>query len=119
MKRHGFTLIELLVVITIVSILTAVALPQYSVYKKKAFDLRAQEDLRNVAIAEEAYFIESEKYLSCRDDECTDLPGITKISKGVTINIQADESVFTGTSTHTHGSGKIFRWDSEQGGLLE
>lgn len=58
--QQGFTLIELLVVMGIVSALIAVALPRYSDYRANAFDARAELDLRSVAMAEEAYFLENE-----------------------------------------------------------
>ncbi len=113
----GFTLIELLATIAIVGILIAIAIPQYAEYKKRGFDTRAKVDLRNVAIAEEAHFIDTESYLSCADAGCTALPGIATLSQGVTLAITATATGFTGTSTHSHGSGIIFRWNSDLGGL--
>ncbi len=115
----GFTLLELLVVIAIMGILTAISLPRYVEYKQRAFDARAWEDLRNVATAEEAYFLDFEHYLSCADITCTELPGIARISKGVTLAMTGDDTNFTGESSHPQGSGKVFMWDSELGGLQE
>jgi general secretion pathway protein G len=60
--QRGFTLIELLVVMGIVSSLVAVALPRYASYRAHAFDTRAEIDLRSIAMAEEAYFLERESY---------------------------------------------------------
>jgi type IV pilus assembly protein PilA len=120
LPQSGFSLIELLVVIAIISALTAIAVPQYAEYRAKAFDLRALEDLRNVAIAEEAYFADSERYLACSNLECaTTLPGIARISAGVVLTIETSEESFTGTSSHPKGSGKTFRWESAEGGLVE
>ena len=116
--QTGFTLIELLVVIAIVSILAAIAIPQFTSYKKKGFDIRALSDLRNVATAEEAYFIDNESYLSCNVASCSRLPGVGALSKGVELAMIAIDGAFTGTSTHPRGSGKIFQWDSERGGLV-
>jgi type IV pilus assembly protein PilA len=112
-------LIELLVVITIVSILTAIAIPEYRRYRANAYDLSASFNLRSIATAEEAYFLENESYLSCSNQECLSLPGIVAISKGVEISIEATHSGFTGSSTHKLGSGKIFNWDSSQGGIVD
>ena len=118
---HGesaFTLIELLVVMTIIGILTAIAVPEYQSYRARSFDLRALSDLRNVAIAEEAYFLDSEQYLSCEGLSCSNLPGIVALSQGVSLQITATDTNFTGRASHRQGSGREYLWDSLQGGLL-
>lgn len=117
--QHGFTLIELLVVMGIVSALIAVALPRYGHYRANAFDSRAELDLRSVAMAEEAYFLEHEKYLSCAGETCSQLPGIQRLSDGVTLSITTTATGFTGTASHPKGSGKRFSWDSTQGGMMK
>lgn len=118
MKNNlGFTLLELLVVVTIIGVLSAITVPQFNDYRRRAFDARALSDLRNVAIAEEAYFMDEEEYLSCVNDECATLPGIPGISEGVTINMAANGDTFTGLASHIKGTGRAFEWDSERGGL--
>ena len=119
MREDAFTLIELLVTMAIVGILTAIAVPQYNQYKQRAFDVRAASDLRNVANAEEAYFLDNEEYLSCDNDSCADLPGISSLSPGVTLQVTAADINFTASSTHPLGTGKIFEWDSDQGGMID
>ena len=49
MKRNkkGFTLIELLVVVGIISILAAIAIPQFSSYRKKGFAAEINSDAHN------------------------------------------------------------------------
>jgi prepilin-type N-terminal cleavage/methylation domain-containing protein len=118
-RRHqqGFTLIELLVVMGIISTLIAIALPRYATYRASAFDSRAENDLRSVALAEEAYFLENDKYLACSDASCTSLPGIKRLSSGVSLAVTTTDTGFRGTASHPKGSGKEFVWDSEQGGL--
>lgn len=116
-NKEGFSLLELLVALTIVGVLTATAIPQYASYKRRGYDYRASTDLQTVALAEEAYFLDSERYLDCNGVSCTTLPGVQKISDGVQIVITSDEDSFIGTSTHPKGSGKTYRWDSDRGGI--
>lgn len=113
----GFSLLELLVTLVIIGIISSIAIPQYSEYKQRAFDTQAEADLRNVAIAEEVYFIDAEHYLSCQNEECEDLPGIKKLTNGVDLLIIANDFSFTGTATHNAGTGREYNWDSESGGF--
>lgn len=116
-NQKAFTLLELMITLTIVSILVSIAIPQYTDYKRRAFDTRASVDLRNVALAEEAYYMDSESYLSCSSSACLSLPGVGALSKGVELSINASDSSFTGESSHPGGTGKVFNWDSENGGM--
>jgi type IV pilus assembly protein PilA len=116
-SQRGFSLIELLVVMGIMSTLIAVALPRYASYRATAYDSRAETDLRSVAMAEEAYFLENDKYLACADNSCASLPGIRKLSAGVILSVTTTDTGFVGTSKHPKGTGKVFTWDSEQGGF--
>lgn len=118
-SARAFTLLELLVVIAIIGILASIAVPQFSEYRKRAFDSRALSDLRNAASAEEVYFMDYETYLSCQNEGCAELPGITRLSKGVLLNIQGGETGFTASASHPQGTGRNFQWDSENGGLME
>lgn len=64
----GFTLIELLVVVLIISILAAVALPQYSRAVRKAQMAQVLTYLNNLAKAQDAYYMANGDY-STRMDE--------------------------------------------------
>jgi prepilin-type N-terminal cleavage/methylation domain-containing protein len=111
MSQRGFTLIEVLVVIAIIGVLAAIAIPQFQSYKSSAFDRRAQIDLRNTAIAEEAYFLEADVYTTCTQASCPNLlPGLSPLSQGTVLQITATSNGFTGTSTHPSGTGKVFSW---------
>lgn len=118
-SSRGFTLIELLVVMGILSSLVAIALPKYATYRAHAFDTRAELDLRSIAMAEEAYFLEKESYLACSNDACISLPGIQRLSAGVTITVKTTDGGFVATSSHPRGSGKTFTWDSSLGGMTQ
>lgn len=117
-SESGFTLIELLVVIAIIGILAAIAIPQFAEYRQRGFDSRAKSDLRNVATAEEAYFVDNEKYKDCNQTNCGSiLPGIASLSDGVELSMTGTTSGFTGTSKHPKGTNVTFNWNSNNGGL--
>jgi len=58
----GFTLIELLIVVAIIGILAAVAIPQFSQYRAKAYNMAAQSDLRNIKTVMESYHYDYSSY---------------------------------------------------------
>ena len=113
-KEKGFTLIELLVVIAIIGILAAIAIPQFAEYKTRAFNSRAQSDLRNGLTAEEAYFVDNERYATCTGADCaTQLPGFI-LSDGVQIDLAAagdNNEEFSGASCHGRGD-RDYSWAS-------
>jgi len=61
-KEKGFTLIELMIVVAIIGILAAIAIPQFSNYRTKAFNSAATSDLHTARLAEEAVFADYQKY---------------------------------------------------------
>lgn len=61
-NRKGFTLIELLIVVAIIGILAAIAIPQFSSYRAKAYNSAAQSDLKNMKTSLEAFFADNQKY---------------------------------------------------------
>lgn len=61
-NRKGFTLIELLIVVAIIGILAAIAIPQFSSYRAKAYNSAAQSDLKNTKTALESFYADNQKY---------------------------------------------------------
>lgn len=107
-NEKGFTLIELLVVVAIIGILAAIAIPQFAEYRVRAFNARAQSDLRNTMTAEEAYFVDAEAYTATE----ADLPGFSK-SDGVTLTlaVAGGGASWSGESVHSKGD-KTYSYDS-------
>ncbi len=61
-RISGFTLIELLIVVAIIGILAAIAIPQFSAYRAKAYNGAAQSDLKNAKTSLESYYTEHHHY---------------------------------------------------------
>lgn len=117
--QSGFTLIELLVAVTIVSVLSAIALPQYKIYRQRAYDIVALSDVRAVALAEENYMLDNQKYFPCENASCLNLQGIIRLSKGVSLNVKVpNDDVFKIEAKHSLGS-KTIKWDSTAGGIID
>jgi type IV pilus assembly protein PilA len=102
-KNEGFTLIELMIVIAIIGILAAIAIPQFSAYRKRSYNAGAEADLRNAATAQEAYFVDFSTY----GDTVAKISGATyglyttdKVTVGV---VSADTQGYVMTSKHSSG----------------
>ncbi|MEZ4704380.1 MAG: type IV pilin protein [Bdellovibrionota bacterium] len=63
-SRLGFSLIELMVTVVIVGILSAIAIPTYSNYIRKARTSEVYANLNTIAQLEEAYFTEVNEYIT-------------------------------------------------------
>jgi type IV pilus assembly protein PilA len=98
----GFTLIELLVVIAIIGILAAIAIPQFAAYRRRSFESQVKSDLRNLATAEEAYFVNANAYKTCAS------PCVSGTLSGwnATVNVKAGAtggtSAFSLLATHVN-----------------
>jgi len=66
LKKHrnqkGFTLIELMIVIAIIGILAAIAIPQFSKYRARAFNASAVSDAKNLRTDLEGHYAEWSVY---------------------------------------------------------
>ena len=82
----GFTLIELMVVIAIILILALIAVPAYRNMQVRAKKARVQEDLRNIATALEAFYVDWNQYPGTEhwEDELTGGSGASINKSGAT-----------------------------------
>jgi len=60
--RKGFTLIELLIVVAIIAILAAIAVPNFLEAQIRSKVTRVKADMRTIALAMEAYFVDWNGY---------------------------------------------------------
>ncbi len=116
----GFTLIELLVVIAIIGILAAIAIPQVAVYRKRAFAADVKSNLQNAAIAEEAYYVDFNHYLSGALTGAGTPTGFTKsanVTVVATTPVGGDATKFTLKGTHTQCTGDQWDYSNTSGSI--
>ena len=113
-NQAGFTLFELLLVIAIIGVLASVSLPNFADFRATAYDARSQQDLRNLASAQELHRSIEASYAASLDDLAS-----YSSSDGVSLTItDADADRFRATATHPSGN-KTFVWDSNQSPPLQ
>jgi prepilin-type N-terminal cleavage/methylation domain-containing protein len=111
----GFTLIELLVVIAIIGILAAIAIPQFSAYRKRSFEAQVKADLHNAAVAEEAYFVNNNTYISGVVSS-TNLTGFNNTT-AVQVSSTGGTSTFELTATHLNCGAAVWTYTSQGGSI--
>jgi len=68
LKFRGFTLIELLIVVAIIAILAAIAVPNFLEAQVRSKVSRSKTDMRTMATAIEAYFVDNNTYVGSATD---------------------------------------------------
>lgn len=93
-NERAFTLIELLVVVLIIGVLSAIALPQYQKATEKAKAVQAWVLLKQVADAQQAYYLANGSYASKFADLGIEIPltGNTKWrNSGITDTLSSQD----------------------------
>ena len=117
--RKGFTLIELLIVIAIIAILAAIAIPQFTKYRIRAYDAAALSDIRNAVMREELYASDNGMFIYVRTrgtwaptgdvklwDAHNNVVDTLHLSRGVAIYLDTDNGVYStylALSKHKNG----------------
>jgi type IV pilus assembly protein PilA len=96
---RGFTMVELLVVVVIIGVLAVVAIPRFVNSTEQGYAGTMKGDLRNLAVAQEAYFHRNSTYY----DGPIPSPALTyDPTKDVTITLRhVSRRGWAATATHS------------------
>jgi type IV pilus assembly protein PilA len=116
-NKKGFTLLELMIVMAIISILAAIAIPQFSRFRQKAYMTITKSDVKNAYIALQNYVSENSTVVipavSATGPAVLDAPyESARVSTNVTIAVASDGSVI---GTHAEYTGYRYMIDATGG----
>ena len=120
-RDEGFTLIELMVVVMIIAVLIAIAIPSFLGFRASAQDRSAQSEVRNVLLAEKAFWLDNGDYTQTAADITAFEPNAlvnADPTLGVTLDLRGLDSDIV-CLTRTADSGNTFSiWESSTAGTF-
>ncbi|MEE3331569.1 MAG: prepilin-type N-terminal cleavage/methylation domain-containing protein [Myxococcota bacterium] len=78
-RSHGFTIIELMVVVTIIGVLSAVAIPNFFSYQKRSKTSEVSSNLAALSMSENTYFHGSGLYVATPTEPAV-VPGAVPVA---------------------------------------
>ena len=99
--QSGFTLIELMMVVAILGIVSAIAIPSYSEYVRKAKRADAKVELLRLAQLQESYFVQNLSYAKTLGATTSTAGGL---GLGASVTSEQEEYAITMTATAADGS---------------
>lgn len=119
--KHGFTLVELIIAVAIIGILVAIAVQQYLAFQRRTNDLIALAQLKDMAAAQEAFFADRGRYttvlVDLRNYGFTPDPKVRRTRSLINKSGAPSATAYQLTTKHDSGTGKIYLWMSDNGGL--
>jgi len=111
-NEKGFTLIELLIVIAIIGILAAIAIPQFSLYKQRAYESDAKANLHNLFLACKAYWADQTSGDPCSVNTAIVSYGYFQSQDVEVVVATPDEIGWSATGQHTAQISNFFTQNS-------
>lgn len=99
-NRRGFTLIELMTVMVIISLLAAIAVPNFMNAKIRAQAARSVAEEELIAWALESYFVDRDEYPANREEGLSQLGDLTPLTTPVPYMSSLPEDVFLAPTKH-------------------
>ena len=117
----GFTMVELIVVVAIIGVIASMAIPTFAGYRARGKDAAVLSQVRSVASCEDLYHDEHGAYTASLNDltvyNVVPTAGVTCALSLIDKSGNPDSSAFRLTATHVDGTGKVYVWMSDNGGL--
>lgn len=114
-KFKGFTLIELLIVVAIIAILAAIAVPNFLEAQIRSKVSRSKNDMRSIATALEAYFVDNNTYVAHSTGTDSKPPTVNSGLKKSNATAKGDDGGDSPVGAWYRYSWQIYRPDKQDG----